>query len=152
MAMKETERSLRWFFLIVGVLSVVLALAGISTLSQFSRRASAKLLAPLWYAATSHLVLGALFFLAGLRLKQALLTGARRIQHLILIAGAALVIEALWNFAVFGVKAHTAEQVGDAVGGFIGLGIRLAIVAYLYASVRRLSTEARVHAAATSFE
>jgi hypothetical protein len=150
MAMKETERSLRWYFLIAGGLSVVQALPTMSDLSKLPGGAPVMLLAPLWYGAISHLVLGALFFMAGLRLKQALRTGARWIQHLILIAGAALILEVLWVIAVFGARA--AYEADAVAGGFVGFGIRLAVVAYLYASVRRLSTEAQVRAAATSFE
>lgn len=152
MAMKETERSLRWFFLISGGLSAVLALRNLSALSTLPRGVPLNLLAPAWYATLSHLVLGALFFVAGLRLKPALLTGARWIQHLVLIAGAALVVEAIWFIAVFGVQTDTPYEQGAMVGSLLGIVVRIAVVAYLHTSLRRLSAEARVRAAGTAFE
>ncbi|HEX3757186.1 MAG TPA: hypothetical protein VHW23_00705 [Kofleriaceae bacterium] len=123
-----------------------------SELTRLLGEVPAKWLVPLWLGATSRLVFGALFFIAGLRLKQALLTGARWIQRVLMIAGVVLVIELLWTLAVFGLEIAAAYQVGAAVGGLFGLGLRIAIVLYLYASVRRLSKEARVRAAEISFE
>jgi hypothetical protein len=143
MAMRETERSLRWFFLIAGALSALQGLAAMNGLSRLPHGISLKLLAPLWYGTSAHIVLGALFFLAGLRLKQALQIGATWIQHLIVIAGAALIIEVLWIVSVFGVVTGTPLQAGLALGGVVGIGIRIAVVAYLHASVRRLSAEAQ---------
>jgi hypothetical protein len=150
MAMKETERSLRWFFLIAGALSAIQAVAAMNELSRLPRGVPMKLLAPIWYGTSSHLVLGALFFVAGLRLKQALLTGATWIQHLILIAGGALAIEVVWTLSIFGIQTRTAYQQGAAMGGLFTIGLRVFIVAYLYRSVRRLSAEAWARAASAT--
>ena len=103
-------------------------------------------------ATITRLVFGAGYVVAGLRLKQALLSGARWIQHLVLISGASLVVEIAWSFAMAGVRGGSAYQQGALAGGVLGIAIRLAIVGYLYASIRRLSTEARARTAGTTFE
>ena len=149
MAMRETERSLRWFFLIAGALSAIQGLAAMNGLSRLPHGISLKLLAPLWYGTSAHIVLGALFFLAGLRLKQALQTGATWIQHLIVTAGAALIIEVIWIVSILGISTIPAIQAGAAVAGLVGIAIRIAVVAYLHASVRRLSAEAQAATAGT---
>ena len=151
MAMKETERSLRWFFLITGGLTVIMALGSIGDLSKLSH-APTRLIAPLWFSTISHLVLGAGFVLAGMKLKAALLTGARWIQRLVLLAGVSLVVELAWTYSVFHEFAAASDRDAEFTGTAIGVVIRLAVVAYLYASVRRLSGEAQVRTASTTFE
>lgn len=153
MAMRETERSLRWFFLIAGGLSVVQSLAAMNELNKPAlREAPATLLAPLWFGAIAHLVFGALFVNAGLGLKQALLTGARSIQQLILVTGIVLLLEVIWILIAFGVQTRTDSQMTNLVGGSFAVGLRIAVVAYLYASVRRLSREAQARAAPPSLK
>jgi hypothetical protein len=152
MAMRETERSLRWFFLIAGALSVVQGLATMSELSKLPRGVPMQLLAPIWYGTSSHVVLGALFFVAGLRLKQALLVRTTWIEHLILIAGASLVIEVVWMISIFGVHTDTAYQAGAATGRLFGIGLRFFVVGYLYRTVRRLSNEAQAPTAGTQLQ
>jgi hypothetical protein len=147
MAMKETERSLRWYLLIAGGLTVIGALMTMNELP--TRLLPSDLAAVLWYATISRLVFGAAYVVAGVSLTKALLTGARWIQYLVLFSGASLVIELLWGLAVS--QGGPAGSVGVA-GGFVGLAIRIAIVSYLYVNIRRLSIEAQTRAAATTFE
>lgn len=148
MAMKETERSLTWYFVIAGALSALFALGTLSELTKFPS-VPAAILAPIWYASLSRLALGIGYVAAGLTLKKALLSGARWIQYLVLASGASLVLELLWHFA--GSQGSSADGVGVS-GGFVGIAIRLAIVTYLYFNIRRLSTEAQVRVASTTFE
>ena len=148
MTMKETERSLTWYFVIAGALTVLFALGTLSELTKFPNLPAATL-APIWYASLSRLALGGGYIAAGLTLKNALLTGARWIQYLVLASGASLVIELFWNLA--NSQDGPAGGVGIA-GGFVGIAIRLAIVMYLYFNIRRLSTEAQARTAGTAFE
>lgn len=147
MAMRETERSLRWYFLIAGGLTVVGALRNLGDLN--TRYLSSDIVAMILYASISRLVFGAAYVVAGVKLKSALLSGARWIQHLVMLSGASLVIELLWGLAVS--QGGPAGGVGIAAG-FVGIAIRIAIVSYLYVNIRRLSIEARTRAAATTFE
>jgi hypothetical protein len=150
MAMKETERSLRWYFLLAGGITVVVALITLSDLSKLPPLPT-KLTAPVWYSAISRLLFGAGYLVAGFSLKNALLSGGRWIQHLVMASGASLILELVWNLANQS-GGSGAYQGGYVAGGLIGIGVRIAIVAYLYANIRRLSAEAQARTAGTAFE
>ena len=135
MAMKETEGSLRAYFLVAGVIA---ALSSISDLGDARKVAGIDLplkwMLALWFPIIARLLLGAGFIAAGVKLKAALPTGARWIQQMLLGSIAVLVIDAVLIGSVLG------SDLGRT--GLIQSVIGLLIAAYLLASVRRLSAEA----------
>jgi hypothetical protein len=139
MAMKETEGSLRGYFLLAGVFSVVMALKDISDLSKLDITVlSGGQKAALYIPIVTRLLLGCGFVIAGVKLKAALLTGATWIQKLLIASGAMLFINGALITAAFG------TDLGR--GGIIGAAIGLAITIYLYRSVGRLAAEAKARA------
>jgi len=139
MAMKETEGSLRGYFLLAGVISVLLALKDISDLNALSLLpfTSGQKLA-LYVPIGTRLLLGCGFVVAGLMLKSALLTGATWIKKLLVISGAMLFINGALLTAEFGL--------GPGQSGIIGALVGVAITIYLYRSVARLAAEAAAKA------
>jgi len=135
MAMKETEGSLRGYFLLAGVISVLLALKDVSDLSKLTLVAlSGGQKAALYVPIGTRLLLGCGFVVAGVMLKSALLTGATWIKKLLVISGAMLFINGALITAEFGL--------GPGQGGIIGALVGVAITVYLYRSVVRLAAEA----------
>ena len=133
--MRETEKSLRTYFLIAGVLALI---SGLQDLSDLLKLPTASLptswMLALWFPTLARMVLGACFVWAGVRLSAALPTGARGIQQLLLAALVVMVVDAILITSVLG------TELGQ--GGLITSLIGLAIIAYLLANVRRLAAEA----------
>lgn len=142
--LKETERSLRVYFVIVGVIGTLLALAGLNEASKISPIApSIVVTLAIWFAPLAHLVLAPAFVVAGIRLKAALETGAPRTKQLVQIAAATLVVEGVLGVMALkrlGASQDTAELVGRAFGRAL---IPLLILWYIYASLRRLANESQ---------
>ena len=135
MGMKETEGSLRAYFLIVGVISVLLGLRDLGQLKELRG-----LTLPLdWMLAIyvpliTRFALGIAFFVAGIVLKSALLTGAGWIKTMLVISGVMLFINGALVAGVIGTETGR----GSIVGAVIGLVITI----YLHRSVVRLAKEA----------
>jgi hypothetical protein len=144
MAMRETERSLRWYFVLAGAWSCVSALRSISTASELPALPASWTLA-VWFPIVSHLVLGAAFVLAGLTLTKALADDPTWIKRMLIVAGIALVVELGLVWMILGDKASTSDATVFRVIG-------LAITAYLYVNVQRLSNEAKASPTGTVFE
>lgn len=137
MAMKETEGSLRAYFLVAGTISALLAFRDIDTASKLGKvlgSLPASWTLAIWFPIIARLVLGVGFIAAGVKLTSALPTGATWIKQLLLGAIAVLVIDAILIGAVLG------TTIGRE--GLIGAVISLVITAYLLNSVRRLSDDA----------
>jgi hypothetical protein len=135
MLMRETERSLKAYFIIIGG---AYAAYGIMTLLQLS--AAGRGVHPAgWLIPVAYLPLGIAFVVAGLRLKQALLADPRWILMVVIASGALVVVEAALVFMVRARGADTAR----GVGSLVGFGVRVAIALYLHRSVKRLSDEAK---------
>lgn len=139
MAMKETEGSLRGYFLLAGVVSVLLAFKDVSDLSKLDLSVlTAGQKAALYVPIVTRLLLGCGFVFAGIKLKSVLVTGATWIKKLLVASGAMLFINGALITAEFG------TDLGR--GGIIGAAIGLAITIYLYRSVTRLAAEAAAKA------
>jgi uncharacterized membrane protein len=143
--LKETERSLRAWFIVVGVLGFISGLVTLGDASKATMLRSAVVTLTLWFLPLSRLVLGPAFLIAGIRLKRALESGAPRTKQLVLIAAAATALESiLFVAAVSSLTAgqDSAELAGRAFGRAV---IPLLILWYIYASLRRLANESRQH-------
>lgn len=139
MAMKETEGSLRAYFLLAGAVSALLALRDLGAVSGLDLSATtAGVKAALYVPIVTRLVLGVGFLIAGIKLKSALLAGIGWIQKLLIVSGAMLFI----NGAL--ITAELGTDLGQS--GIIGAVIGVAITVYLYRSVTRLSAEATAKA------
>jgi len=141
MAMKETEGSLRAYFLIAGVVSVVL---GIRDLSEATKIPIAALpttwLIAIYVPLIVRLGLGIAYVIAGIFLKPALVTGAGWIKHILVLALVLMAGNGILIVAVLGVDL--------GMQGLVTAIIGVAITFYLFASVTRLAVEAQARAAA----
>lgn len=141
MAMKETEGSLRAYFLLAGAVSVLL---GLRDLAQVTKIPIASLptdwMMAIYVPLIVRLGLGAAYFVAGIFLKVALPTGAGWIKHILVLGIVMMTSNAVLIAAILG------PDVGRA--GLIGAIIGVAITVYLYKSVTRLSAEAVARVAA----
>lgn len=139
MAMKETEGSLRGYFLLAGVVSVLMALRDNSNLSNVNMSAlTGGQKAALYIPIVTRLLLGCGFVVAGIKFKSALLAGGTWIQKMLIVSGALLFINGALLTAEFGIE--------PARSGIIGALVGLAITVYLYRSVGRLAAEAAAKA------
>jgi hypothetical protein len=148
--LKETERTLRAYFIIVGALGVIAALLALSAL--FAQGSSGKhppvptsAVVPLaiLFPALARLVLGSAFVMAGFGLKRALETGARWPLTLVKVAAAVVVVDVVLSAAVANTVAapgRAAQLTGEAIGGAV---IPLLLLWYIHSNVRRLANESR---------
>ena len=92
MAMRETERSLRGFFIIAGGIGIW---AGVRDLREALALPSIPLhwAIAIWIPVLLNLVIAPAILYAGLKLKTVLLTGARWVQHVLVLSGAVFVFE-----------------------------------------------------------
>ncbi len=137
MAMKETERSLRWYFLIAGTVSAALSLNDIGTASKLTNVLGAlpgSWQLAIWFPIIARLVIGVGYVAAGVKLKAALPLGATWIKQLLLASIVVLVTDAVLIGAVLGMDIGQTGMTQSIIG--------LVITAYLLASVRRLADEA----------
>jgi len=141
--LKETERSLRAYFILVGILGT---LAGYLFLSEVTkdRYSGLPFLASLlvWLTALAPLIIGPSFVIAGINLKRALQTGARGTMRLVKLAAAVIVLEiVLTGVALSSAGSYAAgEQTGRAFGRAL---IPLLLLWYIHASLRRLARESQ---------
>ncbi|HEY4178732.1 MAG TPA: hypothetical protein VGM90_17920 [Kofleriaceae bacterium] len=135
--MKETERSLRWYLLLAGVIAALTAMRDIDSLKSYGGVLTTGQMAALYIPIVTRLLLGAAFVVAGVKLPSALLTGAGWIKTMLVISGAALLLDGAIVTAVFG---------GAGQSGIVGAAVGIAITAYLHHSVTRLAAEAAIKA------
>jgi hypothetical protein len=142
--LKETERSLRAYFIVVGVLGTLVAFAGLGDASKASPLAPSLVWTlAIWFPPLAHLVLGPAFVVAGIVLKSALEGGAPRTKLLVKIAAGAIAVETILGIVALnsiGVGPDAAEASGRVVGRAL---IPLLILWYIYASLRRLADESQ---------
>jgi len=135
--MRETEKSLRLYFLIAGVISALLAVRDLSTLAKLGSLGGAlpaSWMLAIWFPIIARLALGCAYIWAGLRISVELPRGAAWIKTMLLVSIVVLVIDAILIGSVLGMDFGQSGITQSVVG--------LAITAYLLANVRRLSDEA----------
>jgi hypothetical protein len=139
--LKETERSLRAYFIVVGVIGTLIALGGLSGASKLPLSGASALLAfSVWFPPLARLVLGPAFVITGIGLKHALENGAPRARLLVKAAAAVYVLEAVLFAAMassIGGR-DTSYLAGQAFGRAV---IPLVILWYIHASLKRLAQE-----------
>jgi hypothetical protein len=145
MAMRETERSARLYFLIGGGLGTTYGLWSLINLAQTPRRAlSHEPVAAIWYIIVVSIVFSVLFVIAGIDLPRVLRTGASWIRRMLLATGVALIAWVVVLYVSSDVRYDPDRATSALVAGLVGIAVPVALVAYLYVNVRRLSAEARV--------
>ncbi len=150
MAMRETERSLRWYLLLAGAGSTLSSLGDLGDAFALPALPITWTVA-LWFPLLAHLVLGVAFVVAGVRLEAALAGNPGWITRMLIATGAVLLVELglIWSTWGNASEAFARERfAGAALVGMIGI----VITAYLYANVNRLAREARSRASDAVFE
>jgi hypothetical protein len=146
--LKETQRSLRLYFIVVGTIATLWALASLGDATKMPASSAIVTLA-IWVPVLGRLVIGPAFVFVGLTLGRALESGAEGTKKLVKLAAAIVVAEVvLFTVAVnsVGSAPNSAELTGRAVGRAL---IPLLILWYIYASLVRLSAEAQQRAVDT---
>lgn len=133
MALKETEGSLRAYFLFAGLLGAITSFVQLADMNARHANLTPGRAAALYIPFVAELILGCAYVVAGVRLKSALLNGAGWIKTLLQISGAMQVITFVLTMGLFGSSARS--HIGMPV-------VALLITLYLYNSVKRLSAEA----------
>jgi hypothetical protein len=135
MAMKETEGSLRAYFLIAGGLSTLSAVGDIKTATEVGTSfLPMSWRIAIWFPILASLALGLGFVAAGVKLKSALPTGATWIKQLLLGALLVLGADVILVGSILGTDIGQSRIITSVIG--------LLITVYLLASVRRLANEA----------
>ena len=141
MAMKETEGSLRAYFLLAGVISILLSLRDLGQVIELPiATLPTDWMVALYAPLITRLGLGVAYLVAGIFLKAALPSGAGWIKHILVLGLVLMSSNAVLIVAIFGT--------GFGLAGLIVAIIGVAIAAYLYRSVTRLSAVAVARAAA----
>jgi hypothetical protein len=141
--LKETERSLRAYFIFFGIVGTLLALAGLGNASKDAPAGVPALVTlAIWLPPLARLVLGPAFVVAGINLKRALRSGAVGTKKLVKIAALVVIGESVLEVAALNSIAggDTAELTGRAFGGSV---VPLLILWYIHASLRRLARESQ---------
>jgi hypothetical protein len=136
--LKETTRSVRMYFMLVGTIAVFSAIGQLRELDWRMDWPTSILLA-IYVPLLLRLVLGAAFVLAGFWLPRALLRGAIWVQRMLVIAALSLLLD--------GALLHAASPELVQQHSITSVAFGIAILIYLLRSVRRLAIEARTRAA-----
>jgi len=141
MAMKETEGSLRAYFLLAGAISVLMSARDLAQVIEIpiASLPTAWMMA-IYVPLIVRLGLGAAYLVSGIFLKAALPSGAGWIKHILVLGLMLMTSNAVLIVAILG------TDVGRA--GLIAAIIGIAITVYLFKSVTRLSAEAARRVAA----
>lgn len=132
MAMRETVGSLRAYFLVAGVISMLSGIAGMQHTLELSSAYPGRWALVLWFAYANGLLFGLGFLHAGVRLRPTLATGAAWIQLMLKILIALVSI----GFAAALVVGFPLRAAG--IGFVLG---RILISWYLLVNVRRLAAQ-----------
>lgn len=132
--MRETERSLRAYFIFAGVVALLLSWRDWSTVRDFGFSLPLRWAVGFYIPIVTRTVVGIGFLIAGVQLPKALPTGAGWIKKL-------LVASALVMF-LNGAIVTTMFELDAAQAGLGGAVIGLLITIYLLRSVTRLAAEA----------
>ena len=137
MGMRETDRSLRIYFIVAGSLALLLGLRDLSTVTKLGSALGSLPLSwqlALWFPLLTQLALGACFVWAGVQLPTALPRGAGWIKTLMLVTIIVQIIDMALVASVLGTELGTTALVRSFIA--------LLIAGYLLANIRRLSDEA----------
>lgn len=132
--MRETERSLRAYFIFAGVVALLLSWRDWSTVRDFGFSLPLRWAVGFYVPIVTRTAIGIGFLIAGVQLPKALPTGAGWIKKL-------LVASALVMF-LNGAIVTTMFELDAAQAGLGGAVIGLLITIYLLRSVTRLAAEA----------
>jgi hypothetical protein len=168
MASARSASRLQVMLIASGALAVVASLPHVPGLARLSWQKIVNLRSPFWdfeveivYSAIAHLALGIGFVIAGSVVEQAVSTNARWLRWLVLVAGLAVVGEFVLHQAIahhlVGFAAPQANLMADLrpdrlrsdVISYVWAGIRVAFLAYLYVTVRRVSGARRLATSAS---
>jgi len=141
MAMRETERSLRWYFWVAGVIAVVTGCRNLSSTWDMipdDERWRFMLAVPSF----ARVAFGGAFVVAGSKLKEALASDPTWIRRLLVLVGVAQVAELALIWWVFH---DMLGSVGSMVIGSVATSslIGVAITVYLHYNLVRLSRETK---------
>src|SRR4051812_3127613 len=105
MAMKETEGSLRAYFLIAGALSAWSAVSDIGELKKLEGiDLPTNIMLAIYVPIIVRLLVGVSFIGAGIMLKRQLVTGAAGIKKIVLMSGTLMVFDAVLIVSAIGVE------------------------------------------------
>lgn len=136
--LKETERSLRAYFFFVGVVSVLLGLVGLGDARELAGMTIPfSWMLAIYVPLISRFILGVGFFIAGLKLKSALLTDPGWIKKLLIGSALLLLLEAALIYTIL-------PKTNGAQLGRVAFGI--GIIVYLLHNLGRLTAEAKQRA------
>lgn len=134
MAMKETEGSLRAYFILAGAVAILMAFRDADVVGKLDVPLTFEQKLGFYVPIIAKFLLGPAYIVAGIRLKAALLTGAQWIKTLLVVSGAMLFIDGAIVVTVF--------HADIAHSGITGAIVGLLITIYLHRSVTRLAAEA----------
>jgi hypothetical protein len=140
--MRETERSLRAYFWVAGVLAIGYVLSTYHDVHVFFALLGGGQKAAISFALLSQLALGIAYIGCGIKLEAALPHGAQGIKNVLAASMALIPINGALISLAFGAAANTQSIVAAVIG--------LLIAIYLRANVKRLGAEAAARAGAPS--
>jgi hypothetical protein len=155
-------RTLQVVFLTCGVVAVMISLPGVPGLATLSWHEVVRLRSRFWdfeaevqYSTVAYLVLGSGFVIAGIGMQQAVSTHPGWLRWLVIVAALAIVGQLVLHHAashhLVGFGAPQADLIGT-IGGparaqditrYAWAGFRLAVLGFLYVSIRRASATHR---------
>jgi uncharacterized membrane protein len=136
--LKETQRSLHWYFIIAGMFSVLMGMSqldDIGDVSELGVDIPASWMFSMYFSCAARLVLGVAYVVTGARLDKDLLKGGRATRVVLKIALAVILADIGLITTIVGFEA-TEPELGRTIVG-------VAITLYLLHNVTRLSTEAK---------
>ncbi len=142
MGMRETQNSIRAYFLLAGAGALILGLRDLSTVSRVGSVLGSLPLSwqlALWFPLLTRIALGASFIWAGVQLPTVLPRGAGWIKTLLLITMVVQLIDMVLVASVLGSDLGTPELAKSLIA--------MLVAGYLLANLRRLAEEAMAKAA-----
>ena len=134
--LKETEKSLRTYFLLFGAIGALVGLAQVNDYQELSAFGlPAKWTTAILLQIVTTTAIGIGYFIAGIKLKSALLTGAGWIKTMLYVSLGLIVVNAIYVHSALGSELAGGTVPRAVVGGLLTL--------YLISNVRRLSHEAQ---------
>jgi len=133
MGMRETEGSLKAYFIVAGVLGALVTVNDLNGIGAVSSLLPASWKLPIYAHDLVRIALSVGFIIAGARLKAELPRGARWIQQLLLLGLVMQLGTTIWLGALIG---------GQVPGLYIPALVGMLITAYLLHNLRRLAAEA----------
>lgn len=136
--LKETQRSLHWYFIIIGLFSVLMGLSFLDDIGDVRRAAMdvpGDWMFAMYFSCVARLGIGVAYVYTGARLNKDLLDGGRATRIVLKIALALIVTDVVLVAGVLGSAA-----VESALGSRV---FSVAVTLYLLHNVTRLVREAR---------